>query len=51
MSELNVEMNRIFVDHVLESDADIIWQIGGRYSGKSFGMEQLAALHLASKEE
>ena len=50
MSELNVEMNKIFVKYVLQTDADVIWQIGGRFSGKSFGMEQLASMHLATKQ-
>jgi len=44
-----IEMNKIFTKYVLETDADIIWQIGGRYSGKSFGMEQLATIKLATR--
>lgn len=49
--KLNVEMNSIFVDYVMETDADIIWQIGGRYSGKTYSMDQLMAMNLAYKEK
>lgn len=47
--EKQIEMNKIFVDYVLNTDADIIWQVGGRYSGKSYGMEQLATIKLATR--
>ena len=49
MREKTILINKIFYDHVLNTDADIIVQVGGRYSGKSFGMEQLATINLATK--
>ena len=49
MNALTIEMNGLFVDYVLETDADIIWQIGGRFSGKTFPTELMFAMNLATK--
>lgn len=50
MDNVNIEMNRLVVDYVINNDADIVWQPGGRYSGKSFGMEQVSTINLTTKE-
>ena len=51
MSELILEMNEIFVDYVLETDADVIWQIGGRFSGKTYPTQAMMSMNLATKPD
>lgn len=51
MAQVEVEILPVYFDYVLEKDYPVVIMVGGRNSGKSFFMEQLAVMNLNNKKQ
>lgn len=51
MNKVDVEVLPLYYDHVLTKNYPIVLLVGGRNSGKSFFMEQLAVMNIHNKKK